>query len=168
MIIIDIGTLPYAYYPTEICEVAPAPVGSQQGWPVLWECRPPQYVDATTSEYGGFAAHLAKLRALASDRSLLPEGAAPPSEIARLQAKIILGYLQDQNLEPSRVIASAEGGVVLCFIHGDRYADIECLNSGEVLGVISNRRDRPNVWDVQQNARGITSAAARIRKFIAA
>lgn len=157
----DLSTLPYAT--AEMCE--PCPAGTPLEWALRWQYVQPQHADATTNEYGISAAHSAKLKALESDRSLLPFGAPPPSDIALLFARVVLDYLKELDLSPDRVIASAEGGVALCFEEGERYADIECLNTGEILGVLSNRRDRPDVWEIEQSARSIASAASRIEGF---
>lgn len=113
-----------------------------------------------------FVQYFAKLHALATDKSLLVEGTDPPSSLVLALARAILRQLETEALEPDRVVASAEGGVAICFVHGSKYSDIECLNSGEILGVISNRRDHPFVWEVDPSAGGITQAAARIRHFI--
>lgn len=113
-----------------------------------------------------FAQYFAKLDALTTDKSLWVEGAEPPSAAILAVARLILRQLETEALEPTRVVASAEGGVGLCFVDGDKYADIECLNSGEILGVVSNRRDRPAVWKIEPDASGFANAAARIRAFI--
>lgn len=81
-------------------------------------------------------------------------------------ATTALTQLQADGLLPSRVVASAEGGVGLCFVDGIKYADIECLNSGTILGVISDKRTRPVVWEVDQSAGGIARASERIREFV--
>ncbi|SRR5713101_5603158 len=113
-----------------------------------------------------FAAHFEKLAALAIDQTLWVEGAEPPSSLTMVRARAILQQLQVEALEPTRVVGSAEGGVAFCFVSGDKYSDIECLNTDVILGVISNRRDRPFVWEIEPSASGIAQAAARIRDFI--
>jgi hypothetical protein len=113
-----------------------------------------------------FAQYFAKLDALATDKSFLVEGTDPPSPLTIALARAILRQLETEALEPDRVVASAEGGVAICFVHGSKYSDIECLNSGEILGVISNRRDHPFAWEVDPSAGGIAQATARIRDFI--
>ncbi|MGO9400576.1 MAG: hypothetical protein ACLP19_22450 [Xanthobacteraceae bacterium] len=118
--------------------------------------------NADTAE---FAAHLSKLNRLATDASLWTD-AGPPSDLATAWARLVLDQLQSDKLLPTKVVASAEGGVGLCFVDGIKYADIECLNSGTILGVISDKRARPVVWEVEQNARGIARATERIREFI--
>ena len=156
----SIATLPYDY-PTEIA--SGIAISEQLS---LWRYRIPSNADATTIDYAGFSTHTNKLKALATDNSLWPEDADPPSELALAWANVVINQLCDDNLLPTRIVASAEGGVGICFVDGNRYADIECLNTGAILGVISNRSDRPIVWSVQQDARGIARASERIREFM--
>ena len=113
-----------------------------------------------------FAEYFAKLDALATDNSLLVEGTDAPSPAAVAIARTILRQLETEALEPTRVVASAEGGVGICFVAGDKYADIECFNAGEILGAISNRRDRPTIWKIEPSAAGFAEATARIRDFL--
>jgi hypothetical protein len=112
-----------------------------------------------------YAAHFAKLDAIAVDRSLVGDNVDPPTQDALDCTRAVLHQLKTENLEPSKVVASVEGGVGICFVEGDKYADIECLNSGEILGVISNRRDNPTVWKIDPSAPGFAAAASRIRNF---
>lgn len=129
--------------------------------------------DGTTNEYVGiygygreFAEHYAKLSQIVIDRALWPEDAEPPVALAVSWAWVVIQQLIDDELIPTKVVASAEGGVAVCFVVGDKYADIECLNSGEILGVISNRRDRPSAWKIELNTSDIARATARICQFL--
>jgi hypothetical protein len=115
-----------------------------------------------------FAPYFAKLDQLVSDKTLLVEGADSPSSAAIARARLMLRQFEVEALEPTKVVASVEGGVGICFVDGDKYADIECFNSGEILGVVSNRQDRPNIWKVEPSAIGFAEAAARIRTFLGA
>ncbi len=113
-----------------------------------------------------FAAHFAKLDALSTDR-FSPDGCnEPPSILALTSARRVLHQLQTEGLEPTRIVSSSEGGVAICFLRGEKYSDIECLNSEEILGVVSNRRDPPIVWEIDPSASGFARAAARIRDFL--
>ena len=161
--IADVATLEY-FHPPEII----VPVGSVADPRPKWTYVIPSNGDATTSAKSGFDAHFSKLKALVTDRSLWSDEAAPPSEFASQWAQLVLQQLQAESLSPTRVVASAEGGIAVCFVDGSKYADIECLNSRTILGVISNKRDRPIAWEVEQDARGIARATARIREFILA
>lgn len=96
-------------------------------------------------------------------KSYRPEA---PTRLAIEYAKAILEELQRIELVPDRVVESAEGGVAIYFVSGNKYSDLECLNTGEILGVTSNRKDRPVAWEVDKSPHGIARAAARIRKFL--
>jgi hypothetical protein len=74
-------------------------------------------------------------------------GSEAPNQLAREIAQDIL-LVATNIVMPSRVAASAQGGVGICFYNGNKYADIECLNTGEVLAAISDRSGRPEVWQI--------------------
>lgn len=115
---------------------------------------------------GEFAGHFEKLRAIRTNQALWPEGAQAPSGYACDWASIMLQRLQRERLLPTRVVASAEGGVAICFIDGNKYADVEFLNTGEILGVTSDRRNRPVVWEAEPSASDLARATDRIRMFL--
>jgi hypothetical protein len=115
-----------------------------------------------------FNPHFSKLMRLMKDRSLWQDGAEAPGPIAQEWALIALAQLQSDQFLPSRVVASAEGGVAICFSKGNKYADIEFLNSGEILGVVSNRRDRPVAWEIAATPSDLARASVRIRHFFEA
>jgi len=126
----------------------------------------PRTLDATTQLNGKFAVHFAELQALEVNQTLWVEGAEPPNDFALAWARLFLQRLQSDDFLPAGVLASAEGGVGIYFVDGNKYADIECLNSGVILGVISNRRDRPFAWQVEQDAGGLACASQRVREFL--
>jgi hypothetical protein len=113
-----------------------------------------------------FATHFARLLRIEKDRTLWPEDGAPPDHPAIETALMALRQLMQDTVQPTQVVASAEGGVAICFVQGERYADIECLNDGTVLGVTSNRRDRPLVWEINPRMGGFALASSRIRRFL--
>jgi hypothetical protein len=52
-------------------------------------------------------------------------------------------------LRPSRIIASGEGGIAFCYLRTGAYADVEFLNSGEILASIEDRaKGQSEIWDV--------------------
>lgn len=114
-----------------------------------------------------FGRHFAKLKTIRSDPSLWPEGAEAPKPIAFYWAAEVLEKLAEDMVRPSRVVATAEGGIAICFAKGDIYADVECFNDGTILGVVSDRRERPTIWEINPRTGDIPRAAARIRKFFA-
>ena len=114
-----------------------------------------------------FASLFAKLDALEDNSSLTPSGAPTPNRQSIALARIILKRFHLIATIPDRVVASVEGGVAICFAEGNKYSDIECLNEGALLGVTTNRRDRPTVWEIDPSAAGISNACARVKNFIA-
>lgn len=153
-----------------------SPVGAARSWGFPFEYEiPARVVDRAKSDtsnsysdVGESSAkdeHLTRLRELPSNPTLWPEDADGPSQHSIELAAIALAWFNRLRFAPSRVIASAEGGVGVCFVQGDKYADIEFLNTGEILGVTSNRHDRPTVWKVEQDVHSLAKAAIRIRQF---
>jgi len=120
---------------------------------------------ATPTEIA-FEGHFVKLKEIATKPTLWPRGAEAPKDFTVWWAEYVLRELRLMELLPTRVVASAEGGVAVCFVNGDKYADVECLNTGSILGVISNRHHRPLVWEVECSSRGIAQAVIRIREFL--
>jgi hypothetical protein len=77
-------------------------------------------------------------------------GSEKPSSFAVDAAMIILSSALGIRI-PDRVGPSAQGGVGLFFYSGDRYADIECFNNGEILGTTAIGRERPHIWPIKPN-----------------
>ena len=113
-----------------------------------------------------FGCHFSKLRAIQAEPDLWPEGADGPNDEAIALAAQVLERLENDMVVPSRVVATAEGGVAICFVKGDAYADVECFNDGVILGATTNGRDRPVVWEIEPRSGGIAWASDRIRKFL--
>jgi hypothetical protein len=118
------------------------------------------------------AAHkkLARLACLNDDWDSY--GAESPNQKSIEAARGVLDVLADVDFEPTSIDPSAEGGVCLSFQLGDRYGDIECFNSGEVLAVTSRGGLDTTVWEINavepthRNAL-IRNALRRIRAFVA-
>src|SRR5689334_17757210 len=91
-----------------------------------------------------------------------------PNETAVNHGRRVVERLRRMKFAPNRVDSSAEGGVNIAFIQDDLYADVECLNSGEILAVTSNRKDRPRVWEVQPNDTDIDHALEILREHVCA
>jgi hypothetical protein len=92
--------------------------------------------------------------------------AEPPNAIAINHAKRILSILVRMNFPPSHVTPSVENGVGISFIRGNKYADIECFNTGEILAVTSTGNGDPTVWEVENNSAAIRLTVRKIRDFI--
>jgi hypothetical protein len=129
-------------------------------------------LDSTTSAYGHvvldrvFAPHFAKLDAVLQDSTLWVEDAPAPGRIAVERARIVLRELALMSMPPSKIVATAEGGVAICFSKNAKYSDIEFFNNGTILGVTSNRKERPVVWNIAARETEFAQACARIREFL--
>jgi hypothetical protein len=90
----------------------------------------------------------------------------PPTPEAFERARTLLSRLQMNALLPTRVLYSAEGGIGILFQYENRYADLEVLNSGSILGVTSDRRGRIEPFEVHPSFEGFTDAIRRIREHV--
>lgn len=122
--------------------------------------------DATTLGYANDPRFLNHFSKLAEITQASVEGREPPSHIATVWARLILEHLRETDFEPTKITASADGGITICFVRGDLYCDLECLNNGDVLGVTTNRRDRPTVWTVDSGYGSVPRAVDRIRQYL--
>ncbi len=76
------------------------------------------------------------------------DGAEAPNADSIKVARKILGIIYETNLIPTAISPSVEGGVNIYFIKGNKYADIECFNSGEVLTSKSDRVNEPEITEL--------------------
>lgn len=95
-------------------------------------------------------------------------GSEPPSEESSNHAHRILNALQQAHLTPTSVVPSAEGGVGIYFVRDGGYADIECLNAGEILAVAYKENERSVVWEIIPTDSGIRDGVARLKDYLAA
>jgi hypothetical protein len=107
---------------------------------------------------------LEKLRDLSKDWDTYK--ADPPNDFALDRAKEILSILIESDFPPTRIMASVEGGVGFVFTHKDKYGDIECLNSQEIVAVIYDRKTEPDAWSVALDSQSIRLAINKIRSFL--
>lgn len=90
----------------------------------------------------------------------------PPNSTALYWGRIVIEILKSINFPPSHISASAEEGINISFICDEKYADIECLNIDEILAVNSNRRDHPDVWQVNPRKEDIKHSLEKIRAYL--
>ena len=89
----------------------------------------------------------------------------PPSEPAAWRAKQAYRMFASQELVPDRIVASGEGGVALCFLRGDKVADVEFLNNGENLASIEDRvSGATEIWEFTTSE--LKTTQTRIREFL--
>jgi hypothetical protein len=76
------------------------------------------------------------------------DGAEAPNTESIKISRQILGLIYETDLIPTAISPSVEGGVSIYFIKGDKYADFECFNSGEVLTSKSDRINEPEITEL--------------------
>jgi hypothetical protein len=92
-------------------------------------------------------------------------GSAPPNATAKFLARRVLEQLCHINLFPMTINPSSDEGISLFFQFGRRRASIECLNSGEVLAVVSESEETPEVWEIPlAEAEGSPSQEQSLRR----
>jgi hypothetical protein len=96
------------------------------------------------------------------------EGIEPPSQLAISTAKDIAKAFIDFGLIPDAIVPSADGGVAICFIRNQKYADIECFNSGDILAVRYSNQDDPRAWAIQPNAVASDATIQEFSKYLSA
>jgi hypothetical protein len=93
-------------------------------------------------------------------------GTEAPSSASCDLAVRILKSAAGISLYPTTVSPSAEGGVAVSFVRGERVATIECLNEGSVLAVRSDRVNRPTAWELSGEDKDIRDTLTRIATFL--
>lgn len=92
--------------------------------------------------------------------------ADPPAANSIELARHVFQSLSENDLEPTGIDPSAEGGICISFGDGDRYADFECFNSGELLAVTSRGGDETDVWAVSDVDQDLGDALDKLREFL--
>ena len=95
-------------------------------------------------------------------------GAEPPNPTAISRLESVLDLLAGVDLNPTKIVPSAEGGAAVCFIQGAKYADVECFNNGTLLAVLSTGRGTPEVWEIGPSGKSVRKTLERIRDFLRA
>jgi hypothetical protein len=94
--------------------------------------------------------------------------APPPNDVSLAVADKFLDLLSNERLFPASIIASAEGGIGICFGASDRYADLEFLNSGEIIGVRYRGTTLPIVWETDSSEGALIKSIKGIREYLEA
>lgn len=92
--------------------------------------------------------------------------AEAPSSAAISRSRFILEGLAENDLKPTSIDPSAEGGVCISFRRGDNYADFECFNTGEILAITSRGPGTASVWRLNLTGGDLELAAKNIRRFL--
>src|SRR6266850_712247 len=91
----------------------------------------------------------------------------PPSAAAVCSAVSFLRKLYDGPFLPSSVVPSAEGGVALYFLGGDRNAYIEFRNSGELVLALYDHETDPIVPELSSSDADEIRAIELLRNYLA-
>jgi hypothetical protein len=125
-------------------------------------------IEATDSdaESSWFSAQLGRLlRLQAMPRDWHSSGAAPPNRTAIYAAIEALRQLSRMDLCPTYIGPSSDEGVCLAFESGEKYADIESFNTGELFAMTSTSTAAPEIWQVKGG--DLHAAISTISSFIA-
>jgi hypothetical protein len=95
-------------------------------------------------------------------------GSEAPSREALSAAAAIAKAFISFGLIPDAITPSAEGGVALCFLRNQKYADIECFNSGEILAVRYSSHENPKAWTIQPSDVASGSTIQLFSKYLSA
>jgi len=91
-------------------------------------------------------------------------GAAPPNAAAFTRADEVLRTAQQQRIDVTRIVPSAEGGIGICFVAAGRYAHIEASNDGELTLVMFSGTDPAEISEIQ-NEPALVEALHHIRQY---
>lgn len=110
-------------------------------------------------------AKIKQLEALRSDWN--GYNSEPPNISSVYWATIIVDRLYENSLRPSKIVPSAAGGIAVTFFSENKYADIEALNSGDIVALIKDKSNGTRqAWAVSAGDDDIQSAIDKIRNHI--
>jgi|SRR5579859_1516480 len=95
-------------------------------------------------------------------------GSDRPSREAISSAAGIAKAFIDFGLVPDAITPSPEGGIAICFMRNQKYADIECLNSGEILAVRYSSNDDPKAWALERDAVATDATVQSFSQYLSA
>jgi|GEM_PF-6689583 hypothetical protein len=90
--------------------------------------------------------------------------AEAPNKNAFDKAQKTIDYLQMVNFPPTKIVPSVEGGLSLLFVRGEKYAEIECDNDGDVICGLSDRKNDPILWEIGVDI-NLIGTIEKIREF---
>lgn len=93
-------------------------------------------------------------------------GAPSPNRIAVTNALRIVSFMRSLGLPLTSIVPSAEGGVGFCFKSGNRYADIESSNEGEIIGVRYVGMEAPILIETDGTDDSLKAALVQIKNHI--
>lgn len=95
------------------------------------------------------------------------DDAAPPTDLAVYNASVFLKALQRAKYEPTRIAATAMGGVAITRKIGSRKVIVECYNDGRVYFLFSDRESGSmDVKPLSLKRNSLTQFIASMREFL--
>lgn len=92
--------------------------------------------------------------------------AEPPSLTAAKLATSVIEILRNSYFAPPHVVASVEGGLATVFSVGDKFAQIELLNSGSVFTTTYSADAAPQVVKFGSDEPSLRAAVQTVRDFL--
>lgn len=83
----------------------------------------------------------------------------------RAAAKV-LECLAAVDMPKPDVCPSVEEGVCISFWQRDRYAHVECFNTGEIVAAVMDEQRQHRTWAVERTAADVLSVVSEIRKHL--
>jgi hypothetical protein len=93
-------------------------------------------------------------------------GAPAPSEEALPAAALFLQVMRSKCQFPSRIAASAVGGVGITLRRGDRIAYVEFYNTGTACALLCDEVSEGETFRVAVNAHSFVEAIGRMEAFL--
>jgi hypothetical protein len=95
-------------------------------------------------------------------------GAEAPAAEATDNARAFLSRLGPKGFFPTGILPSAEGGIGIFFRNGNRYADIEFFNTGEIFGVTLDGSGKVQSFKLDRSFEAMIIAVRGIHDFVVA
>lgn len=92
-----------------------------------------------------------------------------PNEKSINTAKDVLNCLSRNELYPTKIMPSVEGGVYFLFTKSNKYADLECYNDGHLVASMSDSSDgmmEPITWYVHLGNNKKSNIDESIKKIL--
>jgi hypothetical protein len=93
-------------------------------------------------------------------------GSAAPNRDAIRIAHEVIDILHAKGYEAHELSPSADGGIAISFLKGERYAFIECYNDGDVAAAVFQKQGEPETWDCGSSASQLTETIERIFAYL--
>ncbi|HYA40601.1 MAG TPA: hypothetical protein VEF34_04830 [Syntrophobacteraceae bacterium] len=94
------------------------------------------------------------------------QGSAAPNAYAIRNAEEVIELLHQKGLAAHRISPSADEGVAISFLKGDRHALIECYNDGEIAAAIYQNHGEPETWECGSSRDELNETIDKIDEYL--